>query len=207
MTTTCEIDNEANRWKAIYERIVQSPFYEEGVKYGKPRRGHEEGTVAKHIEELENNLEYLNHSLSLPYDLYWKLMVLIHVHDTFKGVAKRDSPILDPENHASLAKKFLEDFTDDQDMLNITQFHDLSYAVYKKMKATGRFDEAKLQHGLKQIKDLDLLLLFSIIDGCTASKGREKIIWFVEEVNRLYPETTIKVKHIIPGPMLVGDTW
>lgn len=196
-------------WEEIRSRIVRDERYQRNIQYGKPRRGHEEGTVAAHIEELTNNLEYLNHKLSLPSELYWQLNVLIHVHDSFKAEAKRDSAILDPQSHASLARAFLAEFTDDEDMLNIVQFHDLGYAVYRKLKQTGKLDEKKLEHGLQQIKDKDLLLLFSVIDSCTASKGREMITWFVEEVKNRYPEEVCAsaTEWIIPGPMLVGDTW
>lgn len=196
-------------WEEIRSRIVRDERYQRNIQYGKPRRGHEEGTVAAHIEELTNNLEYLNHKLSLPTELYWQLNVLIHVHDSFKAEAKRDSAILDPQSHASLARAFLAEFTNDEDMLNIVQFHDLGYAVYRKLKQTGKLDEEKLEHGLQQIKDKDLLLLFSIIDSCTASKGREMITWFVEEVKRRYPEEVCDrvTEWILPGPMLVGGTW
>ena len=208
MENVCDFTS-AKTWKDIYERVISDPRYLNNILYGKPRPGHAEGSVKAHIEELQDILEYLNHRYSFPEEIYWKLCVLVHVHDSFKADAKRDSPILDPQNHASLAKKFLAEFTDDEDMLNIVQFHDLGFAVYRKYKTTGRFDEAKLMHGLNSIQDLDLFLWFVIIDTGTASKGREGVTWFVNKVNELLPDKTfVTAKFILPGEAVIdGNVW
>lgn len=190
-----------NKWYQIYLKIIASPFYKEGIKYGKPRRGHAEGTVEAHIAELNDNLE----RLELESGYYWKLKVLIAVHDTFKGVAKRDAAIMDPQSHASLAKDFLEEFTDDFDMLQIAQYHDLGYAVYLNFKKTGEVNEKRMRAALDPITDIDLFLWFAIIDACTASKGREMITWLVQWVNHHYPQSTVTVKDILPGPATVED--
>jgi hypothetical protein len=196
-------------WKAIYETITADPRYQANIQYGKPRRGHAEGSVSAHIRDLDLNLEELVRRGLVPAEgpAYWKLKVLIHVHDTFKAEATKDSPILDPRSHASLAREYLHGFTHDDDMLRITQFHDIGFAVYQKMQATGRFDEAKLMTGLEGIGNMDLFLLFAIIDACTPSKGRRMIRWFVEEVNKRFPSTTIRPEHILPGPDMVGEVW
>ena len=179
---------------SVYNEIVASKRYSENIEYGAPRRGHAEGTVRAHIAELEKNLEELRLKPGIDYVTYWQLKVLIHVHDTFKAEAKRDSPIMDPQSHASLAKKFLAEYTSDEDLLNIVQYHDVGYAVYRKYKDTGRLDESRLDEALSKIKDLDLFLLFCIIDSCTGSKGREMIEWFVSYVG---------TKHSVN----IGPSW
>jgi len=196
-------------WKAIFEKIISDPRYQANIQYGKPRRGHAEGSVSAHIRDLDRNLEDLvgRGLVSAGNPTYWKLKVLIHVHDTFKAEAKDDSPILDPKSHASLACDYLGGFTQDADMLRITQFHDIGFAVYQKLQATGRFDETKLMTGLEGISNMDLFLLFAIIDACTPSKGRRMIRWLVEEVNKRFPTTTIRPQHILPGPDMVGEVW
>jgi hypothetical protein len=190
-----------DKWHEIYLNIVKSPFYAEGIKYGKPRRGHAEGTVAAHIDELNHNLEILD----IGNAHYWKLKVLIAVHDTFKGVAKRDAAIMDPQSHASLAKDFLEEFTSDFDMLQITQYHDLGYAVYLNYMKNGEINEKRMRSALDPITDIDLFLWFAIIDACTASKGREMITWLVGWVNHHYPQTTVMVKDILPASETVEE--
>ena len=203
------LETNAREFAAIYEKIIADPRYQANIQYGKPRRGHAEGSVSAHLRDLDQNLEELVNRGLVPAgsSAYWKLKVLIHVHDSFKAEAKEDSPILDPRSHASLARAYLQGFTNDEDMLRITQFHDIGFAVYKKLQATGHFDEAKLITGLEGIEDMDLFLLFAIIDTCTPSKGRRMIRWFVEEVNKRFPSTTIRPEHILPGPDLVGEAW
>ena len=51
-------------------------------------------------------------------------MFMIHVHDTFKAEAQKDTPILHPHSHATLAKEYATQFTSDTELLNIIQYHD-----------------------------------------------------------------------------------
>lgn len=147
-----------------------------------PSRGHAEGTVANHIVQLEENLTLLRHNGRITGEQYDRLRILIHVHDTFKAEAVKNSPIEDPTSHASLAKAFLNEFTGDQDLLNIIQFHDVGYAVYLNYKRHGRINTERLQKSLGCIQDLNLFLFFAIIDSCTPSKGRQMITWLVNYV-------------------------
>ena len=186
--------------KSVYHQVVESKRYKENVAYGKPRRGHAEGTVKAHIAELEKNLETIRLQAGLDYATYWKLKVLIHVHDSFKAESKRDAPIMDPESHASIARQFLAGFTSDETLLAVVQYHDIGYAVYKKFKDTGRMNESRLDEALSKIKDLDLFLLFAIIDACTESKGREAINWLVSYVNSKH-QVNIGPSWILPGKM------
>src|ERR1051325_11160971 len=116
--------------------MIVDPRYQNNIEYGEPRSGHPEGKVKVHIAELEENLERLvPHGNSE--EQYWKLKILIHVHDAFKADAIPDQPILSPNSHASLAKKFASEFTDDADLLNMIQFHDLNFALWKQFAAVG----------------------------------------------------------------------
>lgn len=196
--------DEAQRILAL---VVNHPCYQRNVEYGKPRPGHAEGTVRAHILELEQNLEELNRRGIVTFDHYWCLKLLIHTHDSFKAESKRNAAIEDPHSHASLARAFLADFTSDSDMLLILQYHDLGFAVYRKLIDSGMLAETRLSKGLQAIADLDLLVLFAITDGCTESKGREMIRWFVREVNRRCPWVLIKEDAILPGPARVGESW
>lgn len=195
-------------FKYIYEQIVSDPRYLANIQYGKPRKGHAEGSVAAHIVDLEQNLLALVQTGLVDDERHWKLKALIHVHDSFKAEAKRDSAILGPQSHASLARAYLAQFTYDFDMLQITQFHDIGYALYKKQEATGRFDEQRFLAAIMPVQDIDLFLMFTIIDACTPSKGRKVIRWFVEEVGKRRPDATIRAEHILPGPELTpGGSW
>src|SRR5512145_954240 len=112
--------------KETVTKVVSDPRYQKNIEYGEPRSGHPEGKVKYHIAELEENLEKLV-LRGISEEQYWKLKFLIHVHDTFKADAASDALILSPDSHASLAKAFASEFTNDSDLLNMIQFHDVNF--------------------------------------------------------------------------------
>ncbi len=175
--------------KEIIARIVSDPRYRENIEYGEPRSGHPEGKVKFHIAELEENLEKLA-ARGISEQQYWKLKFLIHVHDTFKADAVPDSPILSPDSHASLAREFASEFISDADLLNMIQFHDENYALWKQFATAGSYDTQRFETLLNTIQDWNLFLMFIIIDGCTEGKEPTKTGWFVNEV-RKYKQTAV----------------
>ena len=166
----------------VLSRIISDPRYIKNIEYGVPRSGHPEGKVKYHIADLEKNLERIAPRISD--EQYWKLKFLIHVHDTFKADAIPDSPILSPNSHASLARKFATEFTQDADLLNMVQFHDVNFALRRQYETRNSYDEEKLQTLLSTIVDWDLFLLFLIIDGSTQGKDPDKLRWFLREVQK-----------------------
>jgi hypothetical protein len=166
----------------IFAAITADPRYRANLDWGDPRPGHPEGTIRAHIAELENNLEKLKQAQKLSNDDYWKLKILIHVHDTFKPTAKPDVAISDPHSHASLARAFLAEFLDDADLQTMTQFHDEPYALYRQSEAKGHYNTTRFASLLATIKDWNLFLAFCIIDGCTAGKSRKPLYWLFEQV-------------------------
>jgi hypothetical protein len=159
----------------ILERIIADARYRANLGWGSPRRGHPEATIRAHIEELSLNLLAIEPQLST--DEFWKLTVLIHVHDTFKpdSHARRAGSvapaILHPDSHASIARAFLAEFTDDPAMLAIVQYHDEPFALYRQWKHKGKYNEPRFKTLLSAIPDWDLFLAFVIIDGTTAGKA------------------------------------
>jgi hypothetical protein len=178
----------------IFAKIIADPRYQANLDWGVPRSGHPEGTVRAHIAELEKNLEVLRNRVSD--DDYWKLRVLIHTHDTFKGEAEPGVAITDPRSHASLARHFLAAYCNDQDLLNMVQFHDEGHALWRQLSAKGNYQQDRLATLLASIRDWDLFLWFTIIDGCTEGKSRDALRWFVNEVNRHVP-TSVTVDSIL----------
>src|SRR5579862_6674814 len=102
-------------YERIFGELTTDPHYIANLDWGEPRDGHPEGTVRAHIAEIEPNLERLRAQLTE--EEYWKLKLLIHTHDSFKGEAKIGVSILDPNSHASLARSFLATHCDDSDLL------------------------------------------------------------------------------------------
>lgn len=181
--------------RAILQQIINDARYLKNIEYGEPRPGHPEGKVKYHIAEMEENLETLR-MRGISDEQYWKLKFLIHVHDTFKADAIPNSAILNPNSHASLARKFASEFTDDSDLLNMVQYHDVNYSLWKQLKTTGSYDAERFSGLLEIIVDWDLFLLFLILDGSTKGKDPEKIRWFVNKVKK-YKETRIDENWVI----------
>jgi hypothetical protein len=179
--------------QAVVQQVIADKRYQANIEYGEPRPGHPEGKVKVHIAQLEANLEALAHRGISEGD-YWKLKFLIHVHDTFKAEADQDVPILHPRSHASLAKAFAAQFISDADLLAMIQFHDENYALWQQYARTGAYSQERFRALLRAIHNWDLFLMFTLIDGATPGKDREKLAWFVNEVRKY--EATI-----------VDETW
>jgi hypothetical protein len=169
-------DNQAMDDTAILRAIQADERYQTNLDWGEPRAGHAEGSVRNHIADLERNLLRLRHRLSD--DQAARLRLIIHTHDTFKAQAKRGVPIRDPRSHASLARSFLAEFCNNEDLLAMVQWHDEPYALWQRWRQRFQIDEQRLQQLLNAIEGWDLFLAFQIIDGCTASKSREPLRWF-----------------------------
>ena len=162
-------------WRELFETLIRDPDYLKNLDWGRPRRGHPEGTVRAHIAELEQNLETLRGDLS-QVD-YLKLLILVHVHDSFKAEAKGGVAITDARSHASLATAFLKRYCDDTDLLNMCQFHDEPYALWRQHRGKGRCNQQRLQSLLAKIKDWRLFIYFLLIDNGTVGKDPEPLHW------------------------------
>ena len=167
-------------YEQILRDIQADERYQRNLDWGKPRKGHPEGTVRAHVRELEGNLKSLNAELAEADR--WKLKLLIHTHDTFKADAKTGVPIGDRRSHASLARTFFAEFCDDVDLLSMIQYHDEPYALWKQRESRGFADPVRFEKLLAAIADWDLFLVFLIVDGCTEGKSREPLIWFFNEI-------------------------
>jgi predicted Zn-dependent protease len=169
--------------REMIEKILADPRYQTNIEYGEPRPGHPEGKVKVHIADLESNLEQLTRR-GISSEEYWKLKFIIHVHDTFKAEAEQHVPIRYSLSHASLAREYASQYTDDQDLLNIIQFHDKGYSLWLDYSKNGSYNPLSFQRLLDTIKDWDLFLMFTIVDGRTKGKDISKLIWFINEVKK-----------------------
>lgn len=186
-------------YAAAFRALIADPRYQKNIEWGEPRSGHPEGTVSAHIAELEANLELLfvplwrgellksrasltQSEAQLTESDYWKLKLLIHSHDTFKAESKSGVAISHPASHASLARAFLAEYCDDADLLEMVQFHDEPFALWRQVQTKGACDTERMTALLNRISDWGLFLAFLIIDGCTEGKSRESLVWFFKEL-------------------------
>lgn len=166
-------------YEQIFQAITADPRYQRNLDWGKPRPGHPEGTVRAHIEELEKNLNVLCESRDDPQ--YWRLRILIHVHDSFKAEAISGVAITDPRSHASRARSFLAEFCTDQDLLSMVQLHDEPYALWRQSLRSG-LSEARVRRMIGAIRDWKLFLRFQVIDGTTKGKSTEPRQWIASHI-------------------------
>ena len=166
---------------SIFEALVADEHYQKSLNWGECRPGHPEGTIRAHITEIEQNLNALRNRLSETD--YWKLKLLIHTHDTFKGEAQHGVAITDPKSHASLAREFLARYCNDADLLAMVQYHDEPFALWRQYVAKGKYNQGRFDLLLSKIKDWNLFLAFNIIDGCTEGKSLEPLRWLFKEIN------------------------
>lgn len=169
-----------NEYERAFAAVTRDERYLAHLDWGQPRRGHPEGTIRAHIDELERNLQRLRPRLSE--EEACKLRLLIHTHDTFKAEGQAGVPIAHPRSHASLARAFLAEFCQDEDLLAMVQWHDEPYALYQQQKHRASIDADRFEELLAAIRDWNLFTAFLVIDGCTAGKDRGSLQWFLAEI-------------------------
>jgi hypothetical protein len=187
------LDPRISALRKVLDDIQLDARYLAGLPYGRIRRGHPEGSIETHIKEVAENVDLLfeiaNSELAgnLPEILRLELLIAVHVHDTFKGVAKKGARIDDPESHASLARAFLAEFTDDPRLLSCVQNHDVPYSMYRNSVTHGGIDRDRLDGLLRDVADLHLFTLFQIADNSTIGKLPQlgegsPTSWFIEHI-------------------------
>lgn len=173
-------------FKAILAAVQADARYRAALDWGDPRPGHPEGAIRAHIAELEANLERLKPKLTA--DEVDKLRLLIHVHDTLKPAAMTGVRCSHAQSHATLARLFLAEFCDDEDLALIVQNHDVPFALWRQVRdRNGEYDRERLIKLGRDIKDWDLFIAFLLIDGCTPGKMREPLKWLIEQARAYRP--------------------
>ncbi len=167
-------------YQALFKAVTADERVQRNLRWGEPRFGHPEGTVGAHVADIDRNIEALRPKLSG--NDYWELRVLAHTHDSFKAEAAEGARIRDPDSHASLARKFLSEYCRDEDLLNITQFHDEPYSLWRQQHHRGHFDHERLDKLIALIQDWNVFLAFCIADGSTDGKSREPLRWLFDQV-------------------------
>jgi hypothetical protein len=160
--------------------VAQDPQLLAGLAWGKPRKGHPEGTVGAHVTDLLATIDRDKH----PQDVRTPLRFIALVHDAFKYRVHEWLPKTGANPHAARARRFAEGFTDDERLLATIEFHDGPYAIWRKMKRRGKLDEQRLSHMLERVPDPELLQRFVELDGSTEGKNPEPIRWFRDELGR-----------------------
>ena len=150
----------------------------EGWAWGEPRSGHPEGSVGAHVADLLHTIDQWAERGPRREDLRF----LALVHDSLKYRA--DDRESGENDHAVLARRRAERYTDDERLLAIIEEHDRPYRMWRHMRRTGRLDEEAFEGMLERVKDAGLFLRFVELDGSTEGKNPEPVSWFRDELRR-----------------------
>lgn len=163
------------------ERAVsEDPELLAGLAWGKPRKGHPEGTVGAHVAALLETVERHDY----PPETRALLRFVALVHDGFKYRVHESMPKTGANHHAARARRFAERYTGDERLLATIEYHDGPYAIWRKMKRRGKLDEERFSRMIEHLPDPELFRLFVELDGSSEGKNPEPTRWFRDELER-----------------------
>jgi hypothetical protein len=161
----------------LERRIVADPGWQAGARWGTPRRGHPEGCVAAHIEEVLANVD----AEALDHRDRARLRFVALVHDAFKHRVRPDRPRTGANHHAVIARRFAEGVTDDRELLELVELHDEAYNAWLLGQRGGDWPaaEARARALLDRLGDSRALYLrFYRADNRTGDKRAAPLAWF-----------------------------
>lgn len=158
--------------------LLEDPVLRAGLAWGKPRRGHPEGTVGAHVADLLEAIDRWGETGKRREELRF----LALVHDSLKYKVSNWLPHIGENHHATRARRFAEGYTDDERLLATIEQHDRPYNIWRKAQRKGRADDHAVNEMIDRIPDLDLFLRFVELDGSTEGKNHEPIRWLKAEL-------------------------
>jgi hypothetical protein len=164
--------------------VTADPELLAGMRWGKPRRGHPEGTVAAHVADLLATIDGWDENGDRRRDLRF----LALVHDAMKYRVREWRPKTGENHHAVRARRLAERYTADERLLATVELHDRPYALWKRLRRRGQLDEDAVDRMFARIPDLDLFVRFVELDGSTEGKTEEPIDWLREQIAERRPE-------------------
>lgn len=160
--------------------IINDPLFVQGASWGVPRKGHPEGQVIYHIEEVLSNVDKYSESNTRE-----KLRLIAITHDTFKFKVDSTKARSGENHHAMIARRFAESHITDTQVLDIIELHDEAYNTWVKgMNSDWSKAEVRLQKLIERLGDaLPLYLVFYRCDNETGNKRQDNYTWFINQVN------------------------
>jgi len=163
-------------------RIMENPEWQEGLFFGKPRYGHPEGKIIKHIYEVLENVENLR--LRISAQDYHDLRLITLIHDTFKHKVDESKPRIGANHHAYIARKFAENYISEKRILDIIEMHDEAYHAWKccYYEQNPQKSEERLNKLLARLGgNLQLFYKFFVCDTQTGDKNQDSLRWFEQK--------------------------
>jgi hypothetical protein len=179
----------------VESAIAAEPEWQEGVEWGSARLGHPEGAVKFHIAHVLANVE---REATSPLDereaasggltpqasesMRRRLRLAALVHDSFKYRAPEGSARVGSDaHHGSIAAEFLEDFVDDDELVEVVRWHDEAFAAWLGLVKRG--DRRRAEQRARKLVErlgpaLPLFQRFFRADNATEGKSPDSVEWF-----------------------------
>jgi hypothetical protein len=164
----------------LEQALIVDPEVREGLAWGRPRSGHPEGSVGAHVADLLRTIDRWGETGQRRAELRF----LALVHDSMKYRVRDWLPKIGENHHAMRARRMAERYTTDERLLATIEHHDRPYALWRRLRRTGRANEWRLDRMLEQIPDIELFIRFLELDSSTEGKRPEPVEWLKDEVRR-----------------------
>ena len=171
LVTGFEAENELER------AVSADPILLRGLAWGRPRRGHPEGSVGAHVRDLLATIERGARPARRS-----ELRFLALVHDSLKFQVSNWRPKSGENHHATRARRFAERYTGDERLLSVIEQHDRPYNLWRRRPRRRTLDEREIERLIERVPDLDLFVRFLRLDCSTEGKNPEPVRWFEEEL-------------------------
>ncbi len=186
MTEKVDLTTELQPENALERQLLTLPDFRQGLFWGVPRFGHPEGKIYKHIIEVFTNID------RLPVDAATRsrLRLIALVHDTFKYREDKGRPRDWSRHHGALARRFLEPFTDDEELLTVVELHDEAYYAWRFIFLYQQPEQGRerLRQLLRRLGNArQLFYLFFKCDTLTGDKIPTPLTWFEKTVDGIQP--------------------
>lgn len=165
----------------IEKKFLEDEAFIAGLNWGKPRYGHPEGQIYKHIRHVLNNID----RLGTDHPLRASLRTIAFVHDTFKYKEDKSYPRDWTKHHSVYARHFLEKYTSDVALLTVTEHHDEAYHCWclKYLYHQDELSKRRLVNLLNVLGDsIQLYYLFFKCDTKTGDKNPSPLKWFEQTI-------------------------
>ena len=164
----------------LERRLAEDPVVLRGLAWGRPRAGHPEGPVGRHVADLLRTID--EWGIREPQRADLRFISLLH--DALKYKVRDWLPHSGPNHHAARARRLAETYSEDERILATIELHDRPYGLWRKLRKSGELDEEGFRAMLQRVPDRKLFLRFVELDGSTEGKNPEPIEWFKSELEK-----------------------
>jgi hypothetical protein len=151
--------------------VAADPDVQRGWAFPVRETGHPEGVVGAHVAAILRNID-ADDELRTP------LRLIALVHDSMKWAVRRDRPWSPDNDHAVLARRVAERYTDDARLLETIELHDEAYWIFtSKRTEPGAVDDL-----VARLPDPLLYLRFVELDATNEGKDPTFLLWLRNEL-------------------------